>query len=125
MISMEFLGTAAAYPLRPNGRGGLALVSGVAAVEDSIRAIIETVRGSDLMEPWLGLPAFVFAPIEDLGAIAEVIKDAIVDADDRVEPRGMRVEVGINDGGLMPVTVTYSIRGDATERTLQHAYRTL
>jgi phage baseplate assembly protein W len=122
---ISFLGTALAYPLRPDGRGGLALVSGVDAVEDSIRAIIESLRGSHLLEPWLGLPSFVFQPIEDLGAIAEVIKDAIVDGDDRVEPRSLRVEVGINDGGVMPVSVTYSIRGDATARTLEHGYRLL
>src|ERR1041384_8391666 len=98
---ISFLGTALAYPLRPDGRGGLALVSGVDAVEDSIRAIIESLRGSHLLEPWLGLPSFLFQPIEDLGAIAEVIKDAIVDGDDRVEPRSLRVGVGINDGGGM------------------------
>jgi len=122
---IDFLGTAASFPLRPDGRGGIAIVSGVAAVEDSLRAIIESLRGSHLMEPWLGLPAFVFQPIEDLGAIAEVIKDAIIDGDDRVEPRSLRVEVGINDSGVMPVTVTYSIRGEALERTLEHGYRLL
>ena len=51
-----FLGTSVAFPIRPNGRGGIAIGSGVAAVEDSLRAIISSMRGSHLFEPWLGTP---------------------------------------------------------------------
>jgi hypothetical protein len=122
---MKILGTAVAFPLRPDGRGGIATVSGVDAVEDSLRAIIETIRGSHLFNPFLGLPAFVFQPIQDLAAVSEVIKDAIIDGDDRVDPDRLYVEVGIDESGFMPVAITYSILGDATERTLHHGFRVL
>ena len=120
-----FLGTSVAFPIRPNGRGGIAIVSGVAAVEDSLRAIISSMRGSHLFEPWLGVPPFVFRPIEDLLAIAEIFKDAIADAEDRVDPATLEVEVAIGDDGLMQVAITYDIKGDATPRTLEKGFRLL
>lgn len=121
----DFLGTAVAFPMRPNGRGGLVLVSGVEAVEDSIRAIISTMRGSFQMQPWMGLPPFIFKPISDLYAVAEIIKDAIVAGDSRVDPDSLHVEVAIGDEGVMQVAVNYSVRGEATVRTLQRGFRTL
>ena len=119
------LGTAVGFPLRPNGRGGLVVVSGAAAVEDSIRAIIESLKGSHLFEPWLGLPSFIFKPVPDPGAVAEVIREAIVNGDDRVDTRSIAVQTDIGDSGLMPVTIVYSIRGDSTVRTLQHGFRAI
>lgn len=124
-MSRDFLGTAVSFPLRPNGRGGLALVSGAAAVEDSIRAIISTLKGSCLFNPFLGLPPFVFQPMQDLVAAAEIFKDAIVEGDSRVEASTLRVEVAVSDEGLMQVAVSYSISGQATMRTLSQGYRLL
>jgi phage baseplate assembly protein W len=121
----QFLGTSLAFPLRPNNRGGIATVTGAEAVEDSIRAIIETIKGSHLFNPFLGLPSFVFQPIQDTAAVSEVIKEALIDGDDRIDPDTLFVEVGIEDSGFMPVAITYSIRGDATERTLHHGFRVL
>jgi hypothetical protein len=122
---MKVLGTAAAFPLRPDGRGGIATVTGVEAVEDSIRAIIETMKGSHLFNPFLGLPPFVFQPMQDLAAVSEVIKDALIWGDDRIDPDTLFVEVGIEDSGFTPISITYSVRGDATERSLVHGFRIL
>lgn len=121
----DFLGTALAFPMRPNGRGGLKLVSGVEAVEDSIRAIIETLKGAHIFEPWLGLPSFIFKPFPDLAAAAEIIKDALLDGDGRLDPDGLFVEVGIEDSGFVPVVINYRVKGEADERTLTHGFRTL
>jgi hypothetical protein len=122
---MDFLGTAAAFPFRPDGKGGLAIVSGVAAVEDSLRAIIESLRGSHRLEPWLGVPSFLFQPMPDLHAAAQIVKDAIINAEDRVEAESLLVMTAIGDSGLMQITVNYTIAGDATERTLELGYRLL
>lgn len=121
----DTLGTSVAFPLRPDGRGGIALARGVDAVEDSIRAIISSVRGSHQFEPWLGVPLFVFRPIEDLLAIAEIFREAIIDAEDRVDPATLRVEVEISDEGTMQVAISYQIDGRQGERTLQQGFRTL
>src|SRR5436305_2789817 len=97
----DFLGRAVAFPFRANGRGGLALVEGADAVEDSIRAIIETLKGSHMFNPFLGLPSWVFQPIQDLQAIAVVVKESIVDGEDRVDPQRIEVDATIDDGGLL------------------------
>lgn len=120
-----FLGTSLAFPFRPNGRGGLALAVGVEAVEDSIRAIIESMKGSHLMEPWLGLPSWIFKPIGDLQAIAYIVRQAIIEGDDRVDPTRIEVDANIGDDGEMQIVVTYAIRGDFTSRTLQTGFRLL
>jgi hypothetical protein len=121
----SFLGTAVAFPLRPNGRGGLVLAEGVEAVEDSIRAIIESMKGSHLMEPWLGLPSWLFKPMGDLQAVAYVVKQAIIEGDDRVDPTRIEVNADIDDGGQMQIAVSYSVAGTFTTRTLQSGFRLL
>lgn len=121
----DFLGTAVAYPLRPDGKGGLALASGVDAVENSLRAILESLKGSHLFEPWLGVPSFLFQPMPDLHAAAQIIKEAIVNAEDRVEAESLIVMTAIGDSGLMQITVDYTIAGEATGRTLEIGYRQL
>jgi hypothetical protein len=121
----SFLGTSVDFPLKPNGRGGLALAVGVEAVEASIRAIIASLRGSHLFNPFLGLPSWVFKPIEDLSAIAYIVKKAIIDGDDRVDPARIEVSAEIGDDGEMDIAVTYAIRGDFSTRTLQTGFRLL
>lgn len=120
-----FLGTSLAFPLRSDGHGGLLLAVDELAVEDSIRATITTMRGSHRLEPWLGLPNFLFQPMPSVRAAAELIKEAILDAEDRVDPESLEVEVAVGDYGLSQVTVVYSIRGEATTRTLAQGYRQL
>lgn len=122
-MSDTFLGTAAAYPLRPDNRGGIAISSGIAAVEDSIRAIIESWRGTHLHEPWLGIPQFLFHPMPDLHAAAMSVKEAIIFGDDRVDENSLEVRAGISEAGALRIHINYSIRGDATERTLELGYR--
>jgi uncharacterized protein len=121
----SFLGTSVAFPLRPDGRGGLALSVGVEAVEDSIRAIIESMKGSHLFEPWLGLPSWLFKPMGDVQAIAYVVKQAIIEGDDRVDPARIEVNADIGDDGKMQIVVSYAVLGDFTSRTLQQGFRLL
>jgi hypothetical protein len=63
--------------------------------------------------------------MQDLAAVAEVIKDALIWGDDRIDPDTLFVEVGIEDSGFTPISITYSVRGDATERSLVHGFRIL
>jgi phage baseplate assembly protein W len=119
------LGTSLAFPLRLDGRGGLALSSGVASVEDSLRAIILSPKGSHQLEPWLGLPLFVFQPMPSTRAAAEAVKAALIAGEDRVDPDFLEVEVAIGDEGIAAVTVVYQVKDDATERTLALGFREL
>lgn len=126
-ISHTPLGTTIAYPLQLDGMGGFVLVSDEAAVANHIRAIIESPRGSHNMEPWFGVPRLPFRPVSFAQALAELIKRAILDAEDRIEPDRLdvRVSEGLLDSGFMPVTVRYVVKGEASEHTLAAGYRDL
>jgi hypothetical protein len=121
----SFLGTSLAFPFRFDGKGGLATVSDEEAVEHCIRAIIESPKGSHLMEPWLGWPIAVFQHANNLYAIAEVIKQAVLAGEDRVDPQSLQVDVEIDDSGELRTSITYSIRGEYDSRTLQHGFRVI
>ena len=101
------------------------LVEDEDAVDDSIKAIIESMKGSHLFEPWLGLPSWVFKPVGDVQAVAYVIKKALIDGDDRIDPQRIEVDADIGDDGLLKVMVSYSIRGSYSTRTLQAGFRLL
>ncbi|MGH9821741.1 MAG: GPW/gp25 family protein [Blastocatellia bacterium] len=121
------LGTSLAYPPRPDGRGGLATVSDEDAVRDHIIAIIESPRGSHLMEPWFGIPRLPFRSVSSFPALALTIKKAIILAEDRIDPDLLDVQIGVasasQDPGLLPITINYVILGEATPRTLSRGYR--
>lgn len=122
----DFLGTSLAFPIRPDGNGGLALVSGEDAVDDSIKAIILTQKGSHLMEPWLGWDIAVFSHVTNLYVIAAKIKEAIIAGEDRVDPDKLFVEVTLDEGtGELQVAISRTIIGAYTSRTLQFGFRDL
>lgn len=122
---MEFLGTAIAIPLRPDGRGGLVLVRGVEAVEDHIRAIISSGKGEHPFEPWFGWPLDVFMPVQDIDVVCELVREAIIDAEDRIDHDTLQVRASLGDEGVLDLSIFYSIRGQATPRTLQTGFRML
>lgn len=126
----NFLGISLAFPPRPDGMGGLAAVSGPDAVDDSIRAIITSLKGSHQFEPWMGLPSFIFHPVPDTTLIAAVIQEAIVNGDDRVDPASIEVNANAGgpaglDSGRLIIQIRYRIKGTADSRTLDEGYRTI
>ena len=50
----NFLGTGWSFPPRPDGRGGIALVSDAEKIEQSIRIILSTPIGQRVMRPTFG-----------------------------------------------------------------------
>ena len=61
----DFLGTGWSFPPRPNGRGGIAVVSAVEDIEQAIAVILGTPLGQRVMRPTFGsrLHELVFAPV--------------------------------------------------------------
>lgn len=119
----QFLGSALAFPIRPNGLGGLTTVQDIEAVEDSMRAILETLKGAHTYNPFLGLESFVFQPVPDLALIEFRCRVALIYGDDRLDSVDVQGELG--DDGLLTLIIEYSIKGEADSRTLQFPFRTL
>ena len=64
-------------------------------------------------------------PVQNTGLVEELVRDAILDWEDRVEASNLTVEARISDEGELTIDVYYQIIGEATLRTLSSAYRTL
>jgi hypothetical protein len=105
----------------------LATVSGLDAIEDSIKAILTSLQGSHILESWLGVPSILFRPIRDLAAIEEVMREALIDGDDRLDPDRTTVSIPNDpanfDSGYLPIRVDWAPLGEATERSLEFGFR--
>jgi hypothetical protein len=115
--------TTLVFPLQIDSSGGLATVSGDKAVANHMRTIIEACLYENPYEPLFGWPVQAFAPVGDADVIAELVKDAIIDWEDRIDDRSLRVTASIGDEGALQITVFYLIRNEATLRTLSHGFR--
>jgi len=123
-MTSRVLGTSIDYPPRPNGRGGLAIASGIANLEAAIRATIETIKGSHMFEPWFGWPIAVFAGIPDVAATAAVIRAALLNAlADELDANALTISTSIADNGLLNITIGYQALREATPRTLEVSFR--
>jgi hypothetical protein len=98
-------------------------VEGIESVEDSLKAIMQSAIGEHPFEPWLGWPIDPFMVVGDTDVISELIKEALINGEDQIDDRSLQVEVSIGDEGVLSVTVFYTLRGEATSRTLQHGFR--
>lgn len=117
------LGVTIDFPFRSDGHGGLVMAEGIAAVESHLRAIMVTQIGEHAFDPQFGWAIEAFMPIQDSDVIAALVKDAIEDWEDRVDPRTLQVEVAINDEGELLIQVLYQLRSDASPRTLAFGFR--
>lgn len=102
----EFVGKGWAFPLQQRPRGGLALVSGDAEIEQAIRLILGTMPGERVMRPTFGCRAWelVFAPNNETtrSLLVHYVEQALTFWEPRIE--------------LLAVTVTAAPFDDAYER---------
>ncbi|HEY6332758.1 MAG TPA: hypothetical protein VI756_25770 [Blastocatellia bacterium] len=121
------LGTDLAFPLALDGKGGIATVSDDAAVVCGLMAVIDSPRGSHIMEPWYGIPRLPFRSVSSLPALATLVQKAIINAETRVDPNTLNVQIGQSglQSGQVPIQVNYTIVNQGTPQTLQRGYRAL
>src|SRR4051794_9938590 len=121
-MAASFIGRGVAFPLARDASGRLALVSGSADVERSIRLILATYPGERPMRPEFGstIADYVFAPADatTAGALAHVVRLAL----DRWEPRIDLDDVLVHlDGapeGVLYIEIAYRLRGANDPRNL-------
>jgi phage baseplate assembly protein W len=124
----NFLGQGVAFPFQLNPAGRLALASGAADIEQSIRIILGTAPGERLMRPEFGCRAYelVFAP-HDLATESLMIY-FVKEALGRWEPRIQVTDVTIPDQpehahqGKMLVEIRYRIKATHDERSIVYPF---
>jgi phage baseplate assembly protein W len=122
----EILGSGLAFPLRVDRRGGIALASGEADIDEAIRLILSTAPGERPMRPEFGCEVHDFAFDTIDAAMIGRVDTAIRDALDRWEPRIelTTVDFDLADvaSGRLSITIAYRVRATSTERNLVYPF---
>ena len=121
-----FLGTGWAFPLRVNGRGGIALVADEQAIERSIRLILQTAQGERRVRPRFGcgINEVAFAPINSttLGLVRHHVLEALGWWEPRISVDDVAVEPGDDDTGVLNVLITYTVKATSDTRSLVYPF---
>lgn len=121
-MAEEFVGRGWAFPLRADPTGGIALVSGVREIEESIRLILATAPGERPMRPEFGCAVheYVFAPADasTAGDIAYAVRVAIDRWEPRIDLEAVDVRFDEVDQGTLFIDIRYSLRGTNDPRNL-------
>lgn len=122
----SFVGRGISFPMRIDSSGSIALDSGAADIEKSMKVILSTAPGERPMRPYFGCAIWdlLFEPINanTLG----LMEDAVREAMSRWEPRAAIDEVTVapDETGLGAVTINigYTIRSTNDRRNLVHPF---
>ncbi len=121
-----YLGTGWAFPLRVDGRGGIALVSGSDAVERSIRLILFTILGERRMRPAFGCAIHELVFLQNNPVTLARVEGMVTEALDRWEPRisvtSVDAETDPDDPERLLISVSYRIEATNDERNLVHPF---
>jgi uncharacterized protein len=113
MMTDNFYGRGAKYPLQLSPKGGVRESSGFAKIEESIRIILGTQYGERVMRPTFGcnLQSLVFAP--NNAATKHLAEFYVRDGLTRWEPRiNVQDVVVTNDtaNGLLRIEIHYKVK---------------
>jgi len=122
----SFLGEGFAFPMGVDGRGGLAMVSDVQAIERSIRLVLATAKGERHMRPnfGCGIHDLVFAPNDATmeGLIQYHVTESLGWWEPRIEVREVDVQTSPDDPAQVLVNVRYVVRATNDERNLVYPF---
>lgn len=121
-MAQEFVGQGWAFPLRTDPTGGIALVSGVREIEESIRIILATSPGERPMRPEFGCAVhdYVFAPADasTAGDIAYAVRVALERWEPRIDLEAVDVRFDAVEQGTLYIDIRYVVRGTNDPRNL-------
>ncbi len=122
-MSEQFVGAGwAFFPMRTDVTGSVALSTGTAEIEESIRLILSTAPGERPMRPDFGcaIHDFVFAPADaaTAGQIAFEVRTALDRWEPRVDVLDVQVTFDATDTGVLHIEISYAIRGTNDPRNL-------
>jgi phage baseplate assembly protein W len=123
--SKAFLGRGWSFPVRPDGRGGIALAEHEADVREAILIILRTNPGERVMRPEFGagLDALVFEPINatTIALAQHRVERALILFEPRIDQIGVTVEAAPREGRL-DIAVRYRVRSTNTFYNLVYPF---
>ena len=128
MTDNRLIGRGWAFPVAPDGSGGIAMADGNQDIEQAMRLILSTSPGERVMRPNFGcrIHELVFAPLtgDTLGLAHRYIEEALGWWEPRIEVREIEVEPDDGDAarGRLNVMIRYAVRATKDERTLVYPF---
>jgi phage baseplate assembly protein W len=125
-VDPSFIGRGFRWPMGVDHTGSIALTSGPADLDRSIRVVLATAPGERVMRPGFGCRIWqlLFEPINanTLGLMAQAVREAIAQWEPRVEVEEVHVRPDDNDQGLVHIDVTYRVRTTNDRRNLVYPF---
>lgn len=125
----DFTGTGWSFPFAIEPTGAVAVASGTAKLEQSMRLILETYPGERPMRPRFGstLRDFVFdgAGTEKAAEIADVVRASIEQWEPRVDVEDVEVYPDEDRPGLLYIDITYLVPDTNSPRNLVFPFYTI
>ena len=122
----SFIGTGWTFPPRPDGRGGIALVSDDEKIRQAIRIILGTPIGQRVMRPLFGsrLHELIFEPAgaEAFGLAEMYVKDALAFWEPRIEVLDVRADSDPEGRHVILIQLHYRIKATHDERSLVYPF---
>jgi phage baseplate assembly protein W len=122
----EILGSGVAFPLQVDRRGGIALASDEADVDQAIHLILSTAKGERPMRPEFGCGVhdFVFDTI-DANTVAQMeieVRDALDHWEPRIEVIAVDFDLGGVDRGELLIDIGFRMRATNHLRNLVYPF---
>jgi phage baseplate assembly protein W len=122
----SFLGTGLAFPLRPNQRGEIALVSGEKDIEQSIEIILGTRPGERVMRPTFGCRAqeLIFEPRDatTFTLMKTYVEEALKFWEPRINVNGIDISIDDANDGAVFVEIQYEIKETHDVRSIVYPF---
>jgi hypothetical protein len=122
----DFIGRGISFPMRVDQAGSIAMSSGPADIDSSIRMILTTAPGERLMRPAFGCRIWelLFEPINanTLGLMGEAVREAIGRWEPRVNLDDVRLDPSGQHAGEVRIEIDYTIRTTNDRRNLVYPF---
>lgn len=122
----DFVGRGISFPMRVDQSGALALTSGGADIDGSLRMVLTTAPGERLMRPQFGCRIWdlLFEPINanTIGLMAESVKDAVSQWEPRIDLEDVQIEPDPRDHSRVMINLKYKVRATNDRRNLVYPF---
>ena len=125
-MSSEFLGRGWKFPVNVEPRGGMASSEYEEDVREAIGLILRTSRGERVMQPdfGCGIHEMTFSIINTAtaGQVEEMVKEALILWEPRIEVTSVKASVDSVDDGRMAIAIDYRVRATNSEFNLVYPF---
>ncbi|MGV8176112.1 MAG: GPW/gp25 family protein [Methanothrix sp.] len=125
-MSGEFLGRGWKFPVNLDPAGGIASSEYEEDVREDVALILRTSRGERVMQPdfGCGIHEMAFSVINSAtaGQVEELVKEALILWEPRIEVTRVKASIDTLDDGRMLISIDYRVRTTNSEFNLVYPF---